>query len=228
MNDGEFHSMLLANQKYKACRNHFMTDFTIVGPVIGILAAVDVILHIRLDLKKVRTKTNFFLAEPSTEVPMTAVVTVAVSTLLSFFLVFLIPIAWLTGLGSNLFWFTFPILSPPVVMWMLGLMLLSLGIGLHYWSRSVRQEMAASWAMSKTHQLVTTGPYGRIRHPSYASYLLCFLGLFLLLPSVVSCLLFLGFPGYYILADSEELNLMNHFGDEYRAYMKKTGRFLPI
>lgn len=188
----------------------------------------DTILHIRLDIMKAKKSENSYFAEPPTGIPTSVIALVAISTLLSFLLVLLIPIAWITGLGPNVFWFTFPLFSPPLMLWILGLALLSFGIVLHYWSRNIRQDMATSWAMSKTHKLVTTGPYACIRHPSYTSYFLCFVGLFLLLPSVLSSLLFLGFPGYYMVAKLEESYLLNHFGNEYGQYMKKTGRFLPL
>ncbi|NHJ13714.1 MAG: isoprenylcysteine carboxylmethyltransferase family protein [Candidatus Thorarchaeota archaeon] len=218
----------MANQKYKERNYHFMTDFTIAGPIIGLLAVVDVAVHLRLDLRKSEVSSSAFFAEPPVVVPRVGIVLVAISTLLSFFLVFGIIIAWMTGLDANLFWFAFLLASPPAVIWVTGLVMLSLGILLHCWSRIARQEMAASWAMSQTHKLVTDGPYARVRHPSYLSYLLCFAGLFLLLPSILCSILFIGFPGYYIVAVNEELLLVNHFGDEYREYMERTKRFFPF
>lgn len=78
------------------------------------------------------------------------------------------------------------------------------------------------------HQLITSGPYRWIRHPLYTFGALFFLAL-----SVLTTLwwpvLFL-VPGLLALiwrARFEEANLVARFGDEYRAYMQRTGRFLP-
>ena len=98
-----------------------MTDFNIIGPIIGILALGDVTLHIHLDIMKVKKSKNSYFAEPSTDIPAGVIGLVAISTLLSFFLVLLIPIAWVTGLGINAFWFMFPLFFPPLAVWALGL-----------------------------------------------------------------------------------------------------------
>lgn len=78
------------------------------------------------------------------------------------------------------------------------------------------------------HQLITSGPYRWIRHPLYTFGALFFLAL-----SVLTTLwwpvLFL-LPGLAALiwrARFEEANLIARFGDEYCAYMQRTGRFLP-
>lgn len=78
------------------------------------------------------------------------------------------------------------------------------------------------------HQLVTSGPYRWIRHPLYTFGGIFFLALTLL--SGLWWLLIFLVPGWVGLAwrvQFEEANLLNRFGDEYRAYMQRTGRFLP-
>ena len=204
-----------------------MVDFTITGPIVGILAISDVLLHIYLDTKKSTLREKSRLREPSVHVQYSAMIAVSISTLLSFALVLLIPIAWILELEITELWFLIPIVEPSIPVWLSGLVLVILGIILHSWSRYVRQEMAASWAMSEEHRLITTGPYSKVRHPSYTSYFLSFIGLFLLLPSVVALIMMIGFWGYYIAAVTEEQHLLNHFGGAYSEYMKRTGRFLP-
>jgi len=203
-------------------------DFSIVGPIVFIMALGDLILHLQLDLRKVRSPGEGRFQEPSTTLPMYAMVMVVISTLLAFLIVFLIPVAWALNIGTQLFHLFIPLLDPPSMIWVTGFLLLVLGILLHGWSRHARQEMAFSWAMSRTHRLVTNGPYSRVRHPSYTSYFLSFLGLLLMLPSLVTLLLILGFPGYYGIALAEEQHLISHFGDDYVNYMSCTGRFLPV
>jgi protein-S-isoprenylcysteine O-methyltransferase Ste14 len=204
-----------------------VTDFAIVGPIVAIFALGDVILHLYLDFGKEDTGSGMCFQEPSTPVPSFALTLAAFSTLLAFFIVLLILTVWVSNLGNELFLLMGPLVSPSFPIWVTGLLVLVSGILLHGWSRYVRQEMATSWAMRKTHKLVTNGPYSRVRHPSYLSYFLCFLGILTLLPTIISLLLLVGFPGYYCIALAEERHLQDHFGDEYVEYMNRTGRFLP-
>lgn len=78
--------------------------------------------------------------------------------------------------------------------------------------------------------IVTYGAYARIRHPFYSSFLLAFLAAFALFPHVGTVL-----PLAYVVvrltttAMREERRLAaSEFGEEYRAYIAQTGRFLPI
>lgn len=205
-----------------------MPDFSIVGPILAILASGDVILHLYLDFGKKEIRREMRFQEPKTPVSSFALALAAFSTLLAFLLVFLIPAAWTLNRGDDLFYLMIPLILPPFSIWMTGLLVLICGILLHGWSRYVRQEMATSWLMSKTHKLITSGPYSKVRHPSYLSYLLCFLGLLMLLPTLITLILLVGFPGYYSIALAEEIYLKDHFGDQYTEYMKRTRRFLPI
>lgn len=77
--------------------------------------------------------------------------------------------------------------------------------------------------------LVTYGAYGRIRHPLYTANLLAFAALVAFLPHWSTFVL----AGYVcaamtVTATREERRLAESaFGSEYRAYMARTGRFLP-
>jgi protein-S-isoprenylcysteine O-methyltransferase Ste14 len=203
-----------------------MLDFMVIGPIITAFAAVDIALHLWLDLKKVKNQKNARFSEPSYVVPWYAILLVVVGTFLLFAFVFLFMITWIwLGTGALVSIFS-PIILPDWVG-MFGLVILVSGVSLHGWSRYVRQEMATSWIMSNTHVLIKDGPYSVIRHPSYMSYMMCALGIIFILPSLLSLLTFLVFPGYYLVATFEERYLLATFGDEYLRYMTRTGRFLP-
>ncbi|MGD9381004.1 MAG: isoprenylcysteine carboxylmethyltransferase family protein [Candidatus Thorarchaeota archaeon] len=204
-----------------------MLDFSIAGPVVSILATSDVTLHLILDMKKSRRTGNRVFSEPRTNIPSSALGAASVSTILAFGVVLLIPVAWFYGTGSEFSQLLIPLLDPAISIWLPGLFLLVTGIILHGWSRYVRKEMASSWAMSTGHDLIQIGPYSRVRHPSYTSYFLCFTGLLLMLPSLVTLVMLLGFPGYYLISLVEEKHLLQHFGEVYKQYMSHTGRFLP-
>ncbi len=79
-----------------------------------------------------------------------------------------------------------------------------------------------------SHTLVTSGPYRWVRHPIYTSYFALALSLFLLTTNLFIGLALLALS--ILLAsrvEGEEALLLERFGDEYRAYMQRTGRFLP-
>jgi protein-S-isoprenylcysteine O-methyltransferase Ste14 len=83
--------------------------------------------------------------------------------------------------------------------------------------------------MLKGQTLITSGPYQFIRHPIYTAFVLI-LGSILL----ISANWFIGLAclGMTVLEVTsrigfEESLMLEYFGDQYREYMKKTGRLLP-
>ncbi|MBD3404924.1 MAG: hypothetical protein GF411_02170 [Candidatus Lokiarchaeota archaeon] len=205
-----------------------MFEIQVVGPTITILALVNVFVHLYEDLKMLRHKDAAVFTEPSARVPSGPMAATIISTLLAFGIILVIMLEYLLNLNSTLFALFILLGDSPVFIWPVGFGLVILGIILHVWSRYVRQDMAASWAMSRKHILVTRGPYSRIRHPSYSAYMMCFIGLFLLIPSVLTLILLLGLYGYREIAIIEESMLLDHFGEQYGYYMTRTGRFLPF
>ncbi|MSU51099.1 MAG: isoprenylcysteine carboxylmethyltransferase family protein [Opitutus sp.] len=76
--------------------------------------------------------------------------------------------------------------------------------------------------------LVTTGPYRWIRHPMYSAALIMIVATSLLTANAVVALG--GVPMFALLAARsrvEERRLVGKFGDAYRIYQHRTGRFLP-
>jgi len=79
------------------------------------------------------------------------------------------------------------------------------------------------------HTLVTQGVYRRIRHPMYAAHFWWGIAQALLLQNWIAGLsmLVFFFPIYLFRASREEQMLLEHFGEEYRSYMNRTGRIFP-
>lgn len=77
--------------------------------------------------------------------------------------------------------------------------------------------------------VVTHGPYAVVRHPFYASFLLGLLGVLVALPGMGTLLCFaVALLLLDVTARREERRLLaSPFGDEYRAYMRRAGRFAP-
>ena len=202
--------------------------FDITGASLLLLSAMDIVLHIWLDWSKLKMRGS--IREPRSEfsTPTWPMVAGSLSTLLSFSLVLILIFSFISGAGIEfLSMFLIYVFVQNEILWIVGYVMTSLGIVLHAWSRQVRQEMATSWAMTNEHRLVTSGPYSSVRHPSYCAYIMCFLGLFLLVPSLLTLLLIPGVWGYYLIAQREEEMLLDHFGEEYEKYRQHTGMFLP-
>jgi protein-S-isoprenylcysteine O-methyltransferase Ste14 len=89
------------------------------------------------------------------------------------------------------------------------------------WSRSLE--------LRTKHQLVRHGVYRAIRHPMYAAILMFGIAQGLLLENWLagwSGLLAFGVM-YLVRTPREEKMMCEHFGDEYRAYMRQSGSLWP-
>lgn len=93
---------------------------------------------------------------------------------------------------------------------------------------SIGKNITPTVATRKDHQLVTGGAYAWVRHPLYSVGTLFFLALNLLVANwFVGLASLLGLTMILVRLPKEEASLIERFGDEYRAYMKRTGRLLP-
>jgi protein-S-isoprenylcysteine O-methyltransferase Ste14 len=133
-----------------------------------------------------------------------------------------------TNLISALFVFPLFFQFPRIFgMQILGLVLTASGYVVFIWSVGVRGRYAVSWEMPGNQKLITWGPYGCVRHPSYLGYFLMFFGLFFLWPNLFTLFPLAAIPGYYRVTFVEERLLVQRFGKEYLEYKRKTGRFIP-
>jgi len=83
-------------------------------------------------------------------------------------------------------------------------------------------------AAVKSDSMATEGLYRYLRHPQYTGFFLFLVGSVINWPTLitVATLPLLWFV-YLRLARMEEKDAIATFGDRYRAYMSRTGRFLP-
>jgi len=79
------------------------------------------------------------------------------------------------------------------------------------------------------HKLVTKGIFRSIRHPMYTSHWLWALAQAMLLQNWIAGLSMLVaiWPFYSYRVPREEYMMCDRFGDEYRDYMGRTGRYFP-
>ena len=119
----------------------------------------------------------------------------------------------------------------PLSVWLrwtgVGL-LATAGLLLLWTFRSLGKNLTDTVVTRHDHTLVVHGPYRWIRHPLYTSTALLAVAMSLLAANwfffvtggVVFCLL-------VARTRTEEENLVARFGDSYRAYMDRTGTFVP-
>lgn len=134
-------------------------------------------------------------------------------------LVYLINPAWMAWSKIGL---------PEWTRWLgVGIGLLSV-LGIYWLFSSIGSGITPTSATRTEHKLVTGGIYRYIRHPLYTFGSSMFIAFGMIADNWFIALL--GILTFVIMAvhtPKEEANLIEKFGDEYREYMKSTGRYLP-
>src|SRR5215208_3889761 len=101
-------------------------------------------------------------------------------------------------------------------------------MGIYWLFSSIGSGITPTSATRRQHTLVTSGPYRWIRHPLYTVGSSLFISFGMMADNWFIALLgVFAFIAMAIRTPKEEANLIETFGDEYREYMKRTGRFLP-
>jgi protein-S-isoprenylcysteine O-methyltransferase Ste14 len=147
----------------------------------------------------------------------------------------LLALMWITTLVLPVLSIASPLLSFAdyglhVLPFLLGIVCAAMGLWLFCRSHA---DLGINWSISleirKGHQLVTRGVYQRIRHPMYMSILLLALAQAFLLPNWIAGPLCL--PAFLLMfalrLGPEERMMLERFGDQYGAYVKRTKRLIP-
>jgi protein-S-isoprenylcysteine O-methyltransferase Ste14 len=126
-------------------------------------------------------------------------------------------------------WTTWSQIALPTWLRWLGVIGATTSILLVTWiHRELGRQYSAELAIQKEHALVTTGPYAKTRHPMYTVLNMFSLSMALttsnLLVLLFAALVVVPFPW---IARAEEEMLLETFGEDYREYMERTGRFFP-
>ncbi|HSG26484.1 MAG TPA: isoprenylcysteine carboxylmethyltransferase family protein [Anaerolineales bacterium] len=116
----------------------------------------------------------------------------------------------------------------PILRW-LAIGVMAALVPLFYWLfSSLGNNITPTVSIRKEHTLVTSGPYRWIRHPLYT-----FGTIFILAIATAAANWFifgiglLTFIPLTMRTPLEEQRLLETFGDDYRDYIKRTGRYLP-
>ena len=138
---------------------------------------------------------------------------------------------WLSMLAYfiNPAWMSWSQLTLPLWVRWVGVALMALCAPLFYWIFSnLGKNVTKTVAIREEHSLVINGPYRWVRHPLYTAGFIYFIGLSLLSANwFIFLLILLTFAILLMRTPIEEAKLIERFGDEYRQYMKETGRYIP-
>jgi protein-S-isoprenylcysteine O-methyltransferase Ste14 len=144
---------------------------------------------------------------------------------ISFFTLYVLPLVYIFS-----DWLSFADYSLPDWFGFVGITLALVAVWVIWRAHA---DLGKSWSPSlevtQEQKLITNGIYQHLRHPIYTAMWLFMIAQALLLHNwlagPVGLVTFL--PIYFLRVPREEQMMIDQFGDEYRAYMREVGRFLP-
>ena len=142
---------------------------------------------------------------------------------------FLLIVGLIVLLARNPSWWRR--LDFPLPFWLrwAGFALGLASLGLWTWTHVALGTLwSAQLQLRANHRLVTCGPYSQVRHPMYAAILVWATSLGFVMANWVP-IIFAVSAGLLLVVrvPREEQMMLEQFGDEYREYMNRTGRFIP-
>lgn len=123
---------------------------------------------------------------------------------------------------------SFPVSAGALLVSAGGALLSLAGISLMLWAFLSFPSVSPGHYVLPEQQVVTRGPYARVRHPLYLAALLIWCGVTLSFRSPVALVAMVYVvPAYLIYIRSEEAMLLGHFGAAYERYRSEVGGLLP-
>jgi protein-S-isoprenylcysteine O-methyltransferase Ste14 len=139
--------------------------------------------------------------------------------LIAFLVMYFLDAAWIRVLRIPL---------PGWIRWV-GFVLGILSVIFWTWTQiHLDTQWSAQLQLKESHHLVTSGPYASIRHPLYLAMMGWSIAVALLTANwIFTAVSALAIAGVIWRTPKEEQMMIDTFGDEYRTYMQRTGRFFP-
>jgi protein-S-isoprenylcysteine O-methyltransferase Ste14 len=120
--------------------------------------------------------------------------------------------------------------TEPWGLWIqvLGVIVIVLSLGLHYWSRvHLQQYYAERVEVQPEHKVINTGPYALMRHPVVTSFFGIATGLFLINPALTTLFALAYTIWDFSRAALQEEDLLSRTLPGYADYARHTPRYLP-
>jgi protein-S-isoprenylcysteine O-methyltransferase Ste14 len=124
----------------------------------------------------------------------------------------------------------FAAISLPLWLRTLGALLALISLLLFIWvHRNLGGYFTVNLKVYREHKLVDTGPYRWVRHPMYTAFYLLHIAAFLMTANWFIGITWMAGLTVIVLVRiwREEKMMLQIFGEDYRAYMNRTGRFWP-
>jgi len=122
----------------------------------------------------------------------------------------------------------------PVSLFAVGVALVATGIGLHLWTAKLLGLRATIGYTELTSQndpqdLIISGPFAVVRHPSYVAHTFIFTGIFLITGVIMVGIMAFAdiLISYFVTMELEERELRQRFGEPYHTYQRKVPKFFP-
>jgi protein-S-isoprenylcysteine O-methyltransferase Ste14 len=102
-----------------------------------------------------------------------------------------------------------------------------------WWFYRIHRTLGDNWSpvleIRKEHTLITSGPYRKVRHPMYSDMMLWLVSFALVTANWFYALtISMGLAILFsVRIPDEERLMLERFGEQYRAYMKRTKRLIP-
>jgi protein-S-isoprenylcysteine O-methyltransferase Ste14 len=114
-------------------------------------------------------------------------------------------------------------------MWITGLALTAIGVGISIWARlSLGSNWSGMVTLKNNHELVRTGLYRWIRHPIYSGILVGMVGTAMIRGHLRGWIgIAIVLAAFYFKARREERFLREEFGAGFDEHSQRTGMFLP-
>ncbi len=143
-----------------------------------------------------------------------------------FGLVMLIALIVYAFFPTSFPWMQLPLV--PLVRW-IGVIAGLICMPLIAWvQRTLGESFSKTLTIQEDQELITSGPYSRIRHPIYTVFTFWFLSWVLITTHLLFAITWILWLCYIVIRiPQEEQMLLEQFGDAYREYMERTGRLLP-
>jgi protein-S-isoprenylcysteine O-methyltransferase len=122
------------------------------------------------------------------------------------------------------------IVAPPELLTGLGIALIWAGIGLRLWAvRTLGRFFRVTVTVQDDHRLVDTGPYTRLRNPSYTGAMITLTGVGIAMGHWLSLVAMIVFPslGFAWRIRVEEASLAARFGADYLLYRSRRWALIP-